>query len=463
MKWLRQSISDHARTWIGARGRHILHGSAWALVARLAGAANLLLSIPLVLNAVGTASFGFWATIVSVALLGSSLDFGLGNGAMNLVAGARGRNANHEIPNVIVAARGPMILAGLTIGGAVGIAALLLPWTAAPQLAAIPEEELRASVLILAIAIALAVPLSLATKALMGLGDAAIAFKWQAAAQLLTLLLTAALAVSGAGLVSLVSVALLGPLAGSIAQAIILRNRLPESTLQEKPGLRRQIYRSGLLFFGIQLCAMAAFGLDLVIITALATPEQTASYATVQRVFQLVPLSLAMLWGPLWPVYRHAIASNDHDWSRATLKRSAAGAVLFAAVFGSALAFSIFLARQHNVIPSIHLTTGLLVGFVLWTAIEAFGTAVATFLNALEALRIQLILGISFATSCIAAKYFAVTTVGPELMPWATAICYTATVLLPLGIWWAATRPSVPMARRQERKNDRSAPSSGQL
>jgi O-antigen/teichoic acid export membrane protein len=450
MKWLRESISHHARTWIGARGRHILHGSAWALVARLAGAANLLLSIPLVLNAVGTASFGFWATMVSLALLGSSLDFGLGNGAMNLVAGARGRNANHEIPNVIAAARGPMILAGLAIGGAVGLAGVLLPWTAAPQLAAIPGEELRASVLILAVAITLAVPLSLATKALMGLGDAAIAFKWQAAAQLLTLLLTAVLAVSGAGLVSLVSAAVLGPLAGSILQAIVLSNRLPKSSLQGQPGIRRQIYSSGLLFFGIQLCAMAAFGLDLVIITAFATPEETASYATVQRVFQLVPLSLAMLWAPLWPVYRHALASNDHNWSRATLKRSAAGAVFFAAAFGVALAFSISFAHQHNAIPGIHLTLGLLAGFVLWTTIEAFGTAVATFLNALEALRIQLFLGISFATSCIAAKYFAVTTIGPELMPWATAICYAATVLLPLGIWWVKNRPIAPIARRPE-------------
>jgi Na+-driven multidrug efflux pump len=41
--------------------------------------------------------FGAWAAIASVIALGNFLDFGLGSGAMNLIAGAKGRNASDEI------------------------------------------------------------------------------------------------------------------------------------------------------------------------------------------------------------------------------------------------------------------------------------------------------------------------------------------------------------------------------
>jgi O-antigen/teichoic acid export membrane protein len=441
MKPLREFVSGGWRAWLGPRGRQVLHGSAWALVARAAGAANLLLSIPLVLNAIGAGPFGVWATLVSLALLGGSLDFGLGNGAMNLVATARGRDAPQEIRSIIAAARAPMIVAGLLIGGAVGMAALLLPWATFPQLAEIPAEELRASVGVLALAITLAVPLSLATKVLMGLGDARIAFQWQAAAQLLTLALTAALAAHGGGLIGLVSAALFGPLAGSLAQALTLARRLPREQTAPMPELRKRIYRSGALFFGIQLCAMVAFGLDLTIITALATPEQAASYATVQRVFQLVPMSLAMLWAPLWPAYRHAIGGDDLRWAQKTLKNSVFGAILFAMTLSFALALAIVLAKKHGTLPEISVAPILLAGFVVWTTMEAMGTALATFLNAIEALRVQLLLGTLFAGTCLAAKILAVSIIGPDSMPWTTAACYATIVLLPLLFWWLKRKP----------------------
>lgn len=455
MKPLREFVGGRWQTLLGPRGRQVLHGSAWALVARAAGAANLLLSIPLVLNAIGAGPFGVWATLVSLALLGGALDFGLGNGAMNLVATARGRDATEEIRPIIAAARAPMIVAGLLIGGTVGLAGLLLPWAALPQLAQIPAEELRASVGVLALAIALAVPLSLATKVLMGLGDARIAFKWQAFGQLMTLALTAALAASGAGLVSLVSAAILGPLTGSLAQAITLARRLPRGQTAPMPELRTRIYRSGALFFGIQLCAMVAFGLDLLIITALATPEQAASYATVQRVFQLVPLSLAMLWAPLWPSYRQALATGNKAWPQRTLHLTTRLAPSYAAVAGAALAALLIVTHQMGVVRDIDLSLTLVSGFIVWVTVEALGSAVATFLNAADRLRLQLILALIFTAACIGAKLLLASSHLMELMPWATAILYIGAVLVPLALWQRrfAERP-----RQESPQNDRDAP-----
>lgn len=455
MKPLREFVSGGWQTWLGPRGRQVLHGSAWALLARAAGAANLLLSIPLVLNAIGAGPFGVWATLVSLALLGGSLDFGLGNGAMNLVATARGRDAPQEIRPIIAAARTPMIVAGLLIGGAIGLSGLLLPWPAFPQLAQIPVEHLRASVGVLAFAIALAVPLSLATKVLMGLGDARIAFKWQAVGQILTLALTAALAASGAGLVSLVSAALLGPIIGSLAQALTLGRRLPGGQKEPMPELRTRIYRSGALFFGIQLCAMVAFGLDLLIITALATPEEAASYATVQRVFQLVPLSLAMLWAPLWPTYRQALATGNQVWPQRTLGLTTRLAPSYAALAGMALAALLIVSHQMGVVRDIELSVTLVSGFVAWVTVEALGSAIATFLNAANRLRLQLALALVFTTTCIGAKLMLAALHLTELMPWATAVLYVGTVLVPLALW---RKPFTERPHYEASQNDGEVP-----
>ncbi len=58
------------------------------MVAKAAAAANLFLTVPFVLHALGPAQFGAWATLVSLVMFAGFLDFGFGNGTMNLVAAA---------------------------------------------------------------------------------------------------------------------------------------------------------------------------------------------------------------------------------------------------------------------------------------------------------------------------------------------------------------------------------------
>ena len=45
--------SDAVVHWVGPRGRRILHTGAWSMVAKIAAAANLFLTVPFVLHALG--------------------------------------------------------------------------------------------------------------------------------------------------------------------------------------------------------------------------------------------------------------------------------------------------------------------------------------------------------------------------------------------------------------------------
>ena len=90
------------RCWsIGERWRRIAHAGSWSLVAKASAVAHLFLSVPFVLTALGPTRFGAWATLVALVSFAGFLDFGVGNGAMNLVAAAYGRGAKGEITTIL--------------------------------------------------------------------------------------------------------------------------------------------------------------------------------------------------------------------------------------------------------------------------------------------------------------------------------------------------------------------------
>src|SRR5687768_1741153 len=128
--------------WVGTRGRKILHAGAWSMVAKAAAAANLFVSVPFVLEALGPAQFGAWATLVSLVVFAGFLDFGFGNGTMNLVANAHGRGASTEIGNILREGRRTLLWIALWLAVAVMIALPLVPWH---RLLGMPGEMAGAS------------------------------------------------------------------------------------------------------------------------------------------------------------------------------------------------------------------------------------------------------------------------------------------------------------------------------
>lgn len=419
---------------IGPRGRHLLHGGAWSLVSKACSAANLLLSVPLVLASLGAAHFGVWATIVSLVSFAGFLDFGFGNGAMNLVAGARGRGAEHEVASIVQAARRPLLVVSACVAVVGGFAVASLPlgdWLRIPSL---DRSAARACFAFLVATVAVGIPLNFSTRVMLGLGEAATAFRWQAAAQLVTLASLALAAVLQQGLVVLVGIALAVPLLGPLATTVLLRRHLHAQRLVRSRGLGDRIRREGALFFALQLAAAASFGLDLALITHLQGPESAAEFTIVQRAFSLIPLSLGLLWTPLWPTYRHALAAGHWEWVIRTLRRSLAGAVAFAALGAALVAAALALVWPYAKARAFDLDPRLVGGFALWVTADAAGSAISTFFNAASIMRYQVVIGLAFAVVCVAVKAWSIGQWGAWSAPWTTLACYLVVSLLPTAV-----------------------------
>jgi O-antigen/teichoic acid export membrane protein len=418
---------------LGHRGRQILHTATWSLVAKLASAANLFIAVPFVLRDLGPGEFGAWATLVSVVYFAGFLDFGFGNGTMNLIAAAHGRGAVDEIP--IILREGYRTLTRVALALTMAIL-VVLPWIPWHRLLGLPEDMARkclfASAAVL-LSIAAAVPLNLANRVHLALGRGERAFRWQAGGQMLSLGVVVVLTLTNASLPLLTLAAVGTPLLTSIGNTLSLRKDPALRVANDSPrsDIAERIRREGFLFFVMQLAAALAFSADLPLISALRDPVQAGVYAIAQRLFSIIPLGLSLVWAPLWPVYRHALAAGHHDWVKRTLWRSVVVALCVAGAAGVVIVLGFNRITTLWLHHSLIMPPVLLVGFAIWSVMEAGGTALATFLNAASVMRFQLACTTAFALLCFSGKIWAITGPGMEWLPWVTAITWGLTTLLP--------------------------------
>lgn len=424
---------------VGVRGRRILHTGLWSMIAKAAAAANLFLTMPFVFQALGAAEFGVWATLVSLIAFAGFLDFGLGNGAMNMVAAAYGRGDNSDIGAIVQEARRALLVIAAALAV---VSTLALPWIPWQRMFGAPDAtsmSVRASVAVVLFTVAVAVPLNLANRVQLGMGQGDRAFRWQAIGQAITACLVIALAKVGARLELLVAATVTTPLLASIANNFQLWRSLPapNRTMRVRdPTIASAICKEGALFFCLQLAAAFAFSADLPLIAAMRGPEEAGAYAIVQRLFSVIPMGLGLVWAPLWPVYRQALAAGDRTWVHRTLRRSLLGAI------GLAMVGSLFLSLGFETIARVWfahpLTVSgwLIVGFAIWCVVDAAGTAIATFLNAAGIMRYQVIVASIFALACLAGKAWSIIHVGTWVLPWVTAIIFLLTNMLPTVLLW---------------------------
>jgi O-antigen/teichoic acid export membrane protein len=431
------SFVEANHRWMGPRGRRILHTSAWSMVAKLAAAANLFLTVPFVLHTLGPAQFGAWATLVSLVMFAGFLDFGFGNGTMNLIAAAHGRGANADISNIMREGYRTLLWIAFWLAAVVLVATPFIPWYLLLGMPQTMANSSRAAATAVLLSIVLAVPLNLANRVQLGLGRGDRAFRWQAIGQSLTTVVVIALAKAGGTLAVLTAASVATPLCSSIANTIALWRdpvmAAASPAIPRQHAIARKIRSEGLSFFVLQLAAALAYSADLPLISALRGPTEAGTYAIVQRLFSIVSVGLSLVWAPLWPIYRHALASGDHKWVTRTFYRSVLFAVVVAVSAGLVLAtgfHSITHIWLHRVIP----VSGLLLsGFAVWCVVDAIGTALGTFLNAASILRYQLIFAPIFACASLTLKAAILSRAEITALPWITICCYVLLVLFPIA------------------------------
>jgi O-antigen/teichoic acid export membrane protein len=428
-----------------------------ALVSALAQAVSvltMLISIPLTLNYLGAERYGLWVSISSLITLLGFADLGMGNGLLNAIAEANGRNDPRAAKSYVSSAFYMLLGVALLFGIMWVMLYDRIPWhwlfnVITPQ--AIAETGPALAIFVWCMLINL--PMSLVQKIHEGYQEGYINGLWRVAGSLLGLVSVLFMISLQAGLPLLVLAMAASPILVLFLNALFLffRERpslLPRVQLFNKTAFLR-IFKNGSLFFVLQLAVAVGFQSDNLVIAHYLGANQVPQYAVPMKLFMLIPSMLNFVIAPLWPAYGEAIARRDLTWVRRIFKRS-----LFLS-FGVSLLPSLFLVVfggriiEFWVGSEVEADFLLLAGFGLWVILLSLSGPIAMFLNGANVINFQIVCAILMAVMNLVSSIFLVQRIGVSGPVYGSVIAWSAFSLLPAIIYiprlfnsWSVKPPS---------------------
>lgn len=417
------------------RYRRVVLSTLTSAIAKGISLLTTLISVPLTLHYLGTERYGLWMTISSVTTLLGFADLGIGNGLLNAVAEADGKDSR-EAAQKSVSSSFYILLA---IAGVILVAFFSLysfiPW---PRLFNVSTElaasESGPAIAVFVTCFAISIPFGTVQRVQMGYQEGFVSNLWQSAGNLLGLVGVLVGVYLRAGLPWLVLAMTGGPLLATLFNWLdqFLRARpwlMPRMGYFEWTSARK-IAGIGAVFLLLQVMTLITGASDNLVIAQVLGNSAVAGYAVVQKMFSIAALSQIFIV-PLWPAFGEAMARSDYAWARRTLKR----ALLVSLGLSAVVALPMFLFGKPiiavwvgtDMVPS----TALLAGFTLWTLMGCYGGVMSTFLNSGPWVRRQAIFYSVAGISALVLKVVLAHTWQVAGVVWASVIAFSLFYVVP--------------------------------
>lgn len=433
-----QSAGDHSR---GAeRNRRAALTGGASTLARVVQVGTSLITVPLTLKYLGNERFGLWMTISSVLAMAAFADFGVGNGVLNTVAKAFGKDDMEGVRKAVSSGFAVLnTIAALLLLSFFSIYRFVNWADFFRVISPTARAEAGPALTVFAVCFALNISMDVVQRVQLGLQQGYRYGLWQlcgSAAGFIGVLAGIWLHVSLPVLVIAIAGA---PIFATTLNAIhffgFVRPDLCPTRKLVSRDVISQIARLGGLFFLLQVVAAVAYSADNFIIARTLGAVNVPQYSIPQRMFALITMMSAMLVAPLWPAYGEAISRGDMPWVRRTLGRS-----LLIVLIAGTIASGTLLLLSHKLIywwvgPRIHPPFLLLAGLAIWTVISCCGDALAMFMNGAAIIRLQLVVASVFGATCLATKILFIHHYGVSGIPWATIVSYVIMVVLPYSLF----------------------------
>ena len=424
----------------GERHRRALLTGITSTAARAVSVGVSLITIPLTLHYLGSERFGLWMTISSVLAMAGFADFGIGNGVLNTIATAFGKDDMAGIRHAI--SSGFFVLSII----ATALLALFLStyrfvvWGNLFRATSVDARmEAGPAMAVFAICFLLNIPLDVVQRVQLGLQQGFRSNFWQLCSSLLALLGILAVIHFRLGLPMLVAAFAGAPVLGVAMNAVHFfgfarRDLLPQWHFVSRKYIA-QIAKLGGLFFVLQVVVAMSYSADNFIVARTLGVAEVTLFSIPQRMFSFIALLVAMLMAPLWPAYAEAISRGDTTWVRRTLSRTLLGVFVL-----TTAASTVLLLLSNRLIlwwvgPQVRPPFLLLLGLAIWTVMSSCGNTLAMFLNGASIVRFQLINAAIFGIPCLVTKIIFARHYGVVGVPWAAIITYSLFIALPCAIY----------------------------
>ncbi len=422
------------------RNRRLVLATASSGIARAVSLGATLVTIPLTFRYLGPERFGLWATLSSLIAILTFVDLGLGNGLLNAIAEADGRNDRKAALAYVSGSFFSLLSLALLLGASFALIYPHIRWEGLFNVSTpIAKAEAGPAVAVFVGCFLATMPLSVGQKVHMGLQDGFIAGVWTGAGALLGLLGVVAgvyvkaelpwlvLAVAGGPVLA----ALIGSLHLFLVQRPWLRPRISSVTRKAM----HRVMGMGMMFFFLGLAGAVGYQSDNLVIAQLLGAAAVSQYAVPMKVFFFVPTLLGLVLAPLWPAYREAITRGEMDWVLRTFRRSVKLSVLVTTPPTLVLVLVgrdvIQLVAGDEIQPSL----GLLLGLALWALLCSVSFPIAMLLNGMNAVKFQIVAASTMGVSNILVSVVLVHLVGVPGAVYGSVVTQFLCVVIPATLY----------------------------
>jgi O-antigen/teichoic acid export membrane protein len=436
------------------RERRVLASTGAAVAARLVAMLGSFLVIPLAIGYLGVDRYGIFLALSSLTSVLVFADLGLANGLLNVVSDANGRDdrgtARRAVSSalvMIVAVASLLALVFLLVFGHVNWPALLN--VNDPVAAA----EVGPTALVIVALFLIGLPLGIVERVRLAYQEGYInsfAAMLGGIAGLGALVVAIWLKVSLPVLV--ISVLLPPVLALALNGFALFRIRrpwlAPRLSLASR-SVAARLARLGFLFLVLQLAVAVAYQSDVIVAGLLLGPSAAATYSVTLRFFMLAPALIAVFLTALWPAYTEALARNDIEWVRRTLRRSIVIALVTAGPASLVLAVGGSWLIRTWTGGAIDPPLSLMVGAALWAVVSATFNTIAIVLNAASVVRFQVIIATTMAIASITLSVLFARAFGISGIIWGTLLAFVLIDGIPMAIYVPRFLASLDRQRAQ--------------
>lgn len=340
-----------------------------------------LIVVPLTINYVSKYEYGIWLTISSLVSWLSFFDLGIGNGLKNKFIEAVEKK-KYKLAKVYVSTAYAMI--SIIVGGVWLFAVIIsffIDWCGILNAEQSLKQDLIWTVVIVVTNFSLLFILGLNRTLLNAIQKPAIASSFDTATQMLLCVVLLILVNTSKG--SLINLAIA---MGTTSFIVLLCSNMwtynhvlkayKPSYRSVKFRMAKNILSLGILFFFLQVIAIAFYQTNNLIISHFVGPSEVTVYNIAYKYMQVLTMIFTILITPFWSAYAEANVNKDYVWMKSMtskLVKVVAGIVLLGVVMVliSPLFYKIWL---NDVVAVPLLVTVLVCGFhlcniwsTLWT------------------------------------------------------------------------------------------------
>jgi O-antigen/teichoic acid export membrane protein len=291
-----------------------------SMLSRGIGLLTSLVSVPLTFRYLGTERYGIWMVLISIIAAMGFADLGIGNGLMNAISEAYGKDDRKLAREYVTSALGLMLCIAAVLAVFGIVAYPFLPWM---RLFNVKSSTAAAdgakAFLILYASFVVNIPLGVISRAQSGLQKGYAAQMINAFGSVLSLAAMLFIIWLHGTLAWLVSASVVAGITTTLLNGwILFRDHpwlIPTWQAFQRSSANR-IFKLGLMFFVLQCVVTISFTSDNIVIAQVLGVAAVAAYAVPQKLFSLVPMVVSMGIGPLWPAYGEASARGDLPWVR---------------------------------------------------------------------------------------------------------------------------------------------------